>query len=150
MVTTADAFVKNKHEPATFHDNYVYRQTVALIGDLYFFCLEQDEGRFLAFELFLDAKNQQTKIVSQLLISLFMNNLRPFKYEARTKWKKWRAKSEFIPDFAFHCSHLRDAREVFLAEDRVTFEPGGDTFLQSKFYGRKRVERLSKEVGATE
>lgn len=83
MIQTADAFVKIDHSRTFVYLNFIYGYTEALLDELHFRYLVQDQDRLMVFKLFLETKVQQTKNISYFILSLFTLTVRTSDYNQR-------------------------------------------------------------------
>lgn len=81
--------VQNYHKPALFHANVFYRHAKALFEELHNGHLRQDKEQSTAFGLFYCTNVQQTKMIFNSDMPLFISIIRLFDYETIGKARKW-------------------------------------------------------------
>lgn len=84
----ADLFFKNGEKLASFPTNFIYKHARSRVFELLFHHLDYDKVKIWTFALFLDTKNQQTKVIFLPIMSLFISTLSTIDYEAKNKPKE--------------------------------------------------------------
>lgn len=78
MIQAAGLYVKSDHRSAVFFEIFFLSTQRCLLKSLTFATPSKSKTNFTAFVLFLEAKTQQTKIISHYISSIFISTMRSF------------------------------------------------------------------------
>lgn len=94
MIQAADTGLKNESKPAPFHAHFLHRYARDFHDEFHVRHLELEKEIFPPLALFPDTNSNETKIISYLIVSLFISTVLPMAYDAWEELKKWETRAE--------------------------------------------------------
>lgn len=84
LITQAmNAFSKNNEDPDRFQANFMYRNSTVHLHTIHLCDLDEEKQYVKTFELFLNIKIRQSKLITQAINYLLISNIHSFDYKAR-------------------------------------------------------------------